>query len=423
MRERRRVSRNQRKSERARARRRRAQRGRRFVDALVGGALALPSVVAPAQADTPIEQAASDYSFRFYAEEPLASSKSAAGNTTRDRYEIQMHQFHIESPLTARSDLSADVVYETMSGASPWFVQNQGGRPVQVMSGASIEEQRTDALISGNYYFDRAKLGASAGISTENDYFSWNLGASGELSFDDKNTTLSLGVGFSDDRIEPTDAVAFNRIESAKKNSYSANIGLTRVLGRKSVIQTSFSYRFNNGYLSDPYKLAEVNGANRADNRPDQRHQFAWLTRYRRHYESLDASLHLDYRYAFDDWQLTSHTLEAAWYQSLFRVLRIIPNVRWYSQSQADFYSPFYASAPADGFVSSDYRLSPYGAISYGVKAEVDLEDWPGRFDWRLNAGWDRYVSDSDFAAKKVSVESPGLVGFDLFSVQLQGRF
>lgn len=409
--------------QRARARRRRLRQGRGVLRALVGGALALPGLAGGARADTPIERPASDYSFRFYAEEPLPEAKAASGNPTRERYEIQMHQFHLEAPAAERSDLSLDLVYETMSGASPWFVTNEGGSAVQVMSGASIREERTDALVSGNYYFDRAKLGASAGISTENDYFSWNLGSSGEMSFNDKNTTLSAGAGFSDDRIEPTEAALFGRIEEGHKNGYSAFAGLSQVLGRKSVIQSSLSYKFNNGYLSDPYKLAEVGGANVRDNRPNQRHQLAWLTRYRRHYESLSASLHLDYRYYFDDWLLTSHTLEAAWYQSLFGFLKLIPSFRYYSQSQAEFYSPFYSSLPADGFVSSDYRLSPYGAIVYGIKAEVEVVDWPGKLDWQLSAGWERYQADADLALKKVSVESPGLVGFDLFSLQLQGRF
>ncbi len=411
------------REERARARRRRLRRGRSLLQALVGSALALPGMGGGARADSPLERPSSDYSFRFYAEEPLPQGKAAAGNPTRERYEILMHQFHLESPATERSDVALDIVHETMTGASPWFVRNQGGTPAQVMSGATIQEERTDALVSGNYYFDRAKLGASAGISTENDYFSWNLGSSGEMSFNDKNTTLSAGVGFSDDTIEPTEAALFGRIEKARKNGYSVFAGLSQVIGRKSVTQTSLSYKLNDGYLSDPYKLAEVGGANVPDNRPRERHQLAWLTRYRRHYESVAASLHLDYRYYFDDWQVTSHTLEAAWYQSLFGVARLIPSFRYYSQSQAEFYSPFYASAPADGFVSSDYRLSPYGAIAYGVKAEARLEDWPRHWDWTLSAGWERYAADGDLALKRVSVESPGLVSFDLFSVQLKGSF
>lgn len=45
------------------------------------------------------------------------------------------------------------------------------------------------------------------------------------------------------------------------------------------------------------------------------------------------------------------------------------------------FYGPFYANPRSDGYASSDYRLSPYGAISL----RVDLREAPG--SWELGDG------------------------------------
>ena len=106
------------------------------------------------------------------------------------------------------------------------------------------------------------------------------------------------------------------------------------------------TYQNGSGFLSDPYKLVSIAGSNFADRRPDSRNQIALMGRYRRHFSGVGGSLHLDYGFYVDDWGIDAHTLELAWYQSLFGdVLTIVPSVRYYTQSQADFYAPFFATA------------------------------------------------------------------------------
>ena len=68
---------------------------------------------------------------------------------------------------------------------------------------------------------------------------------------------------------------------------------------------------------------------------------------------------------------MVSHTFELAWYQTLFDRLLIVPSVRYYSQGQADFYAPFCAAPRRDGFRSSDYRLSAFGATRGGSSSNT----------------------------------------------------
>jgi hypothetical protein len=158
-----------------------------------------------------------------------------------------------------------------------------------------------------------------------------------------------------------------------------------------------------------------------SDERPSDRNQLAWLTRLRHHFGDVDGTVHLDYQYYIDDWEINSHTLELAWYQDLFERITLIPSLRYYSQSQAYFYAPFYTSARSDGLRSSDYRLSPFGALSYRLEAEAKLHT--GDFAWILTAAWERYTSRADLALGSVSVENPGLVAYDLLTVGLSARF
>jgi hypothetical protein len=310
-----------------------------------------------------------------------------------------------------------------MSGATPWYViPGDDGKPVQVMTGATVEDKRTDALLEGRYYMDRAQASLSGGVSFEKDYFAVNGGLGGQLEFNEKNTTLSSGLGVSIDSIDPVDSDEFPlRPDHEKKQTYSAFAGISQVLRRNIAVQSTLTYQLGHGFLSDPYKQALVEGEPLADSRPDLRHQIAWLSRYRHHFSSVNGSFHANYQFYWDDWSITAHSLEFAWYQSLFEAFRLIPSFRYYSQGQADFYAPYYEQPRSDGLYSSDYRLSPFGAISWRIRAETRFRTW--RLDWLASFSWERYLSSGKYALQGVSQANPGLVNYDLFSVGLTTRF
>ena len=74
--------------------------------------------------------------------------------------------------------------------------------------------------------FDRGSAALSTGISVENDYLSVNGGLEGERSFNEKNTTLSGGLGVSVDthRRRPTRS-SFQRDDEENKQSGSLFVG------------------------------------------------------------------------------------------------------------------------------------------------------------------------------------------------------
>jgi hypothetical protein len=124
-----------------------------------------------------------------------------------------------------------------------------------------------------------------------------------------------------------------------------------------------------------------------------------------------------------DDWGINSHTFDLAWYQSLPFGFQIVPSFRYYSQSQADFYEVFYEDFTSDGLYSSDYRLSPYGAISYRLKLTYTVEDLFGPVDVEAAVSYERYEASGSFAFQRVDVENPGLVAFRLYAARLTVRF
>lgn len=415
----------------------------RALTALTTSALAVPGLALPARADSPIEQATAAYAFSYYLEDDLSPGKFADGVGSRQRYEVETHQFEFALPVSSRIDVGVDFLYEEMSGASPWFVtfDDDEDKTVQAMSGATIEDTRYDLTADLGYYMEESRDNFSLGFSKENDYLSVHGGLGTERSFADKNTTFSLSGSFAYDWIEPNRDGFPSRPKAGEKWSVDLFTGLSQVVSRSAAVQATFNYKHSDGFLSDPYKLiAVIDGANLNDQRPETKDQASLLARYRQHIEPLSASLHLDYRFYADSWEITSHTFDLAWHQTVLDWLTLTPGLRYYSQSKAEFYEtllPIGASESMDR--SSDFRLSPYGAISWKLKAEVGLEDvldygvgssaealgFTGALDLILALSYERYISDGAFAIVSVSEsdEAPGLVDFQIFAVTLTGRF
>jgi len=402
------------------------------LNALTASAMALPGLTGlagSASADGPVEETTIDKEYSYYREDKLEPRKTVQPNE-RERMEIHSYQFRVTTPLTERSDLDIAGTLETLSGASPWFVLpdlagDRDGRPVQVMSGATIDEDRGDLLVAGNYFFDQGKVSGSGGFSIENDYYSVNFGLGADRSLADKNTTLSIGVSTSLDWIEPTDCKDFNRVCSEDKQSVNVYAGISQILTRHSAIQSTVSFGYTTGFLSDPYKLAYIEdvGSAVSDSRPDDRKQFTWLTKYRHHVSGFNGTFHFDYKLYADDWEVNSHTFDLSWHQSLPWGFQLVPSFRYYSQSQAEFFENYYATARSDGLASSDYRLSPYGAITYGLKASWAYEDLIATSDWQLALSYERYESSAGKAFQRVDVENPGLVNFRVFAVRATVSF
>jgi hypothetical protein len=230
---------------------------------------------------------------------------------SNDRYEIDVHQVALGFPVTERIKLDFEVAHETMTGATPrYLTPDTNGDPLLVMTQASIDEARTDALGKATLLFDRGSASLSSGVSVENDYLAVNGGLEGERSFNEKNTTLSGGLGVSIDRITPTDPEEFQRDDEEHKQSGSVFVGISQVMGRNAAIQSTLQYQLANGFLDDPYKQAFVVSTStpEPDTRPDTRHQISWLTRYRQHIGLLRGTLHADYRFYYDDWDVRARS-------------------------------------------------------------------------------------------------------------------
>ncbi|MDD2758805.1 MAG: DUF3570 domain-containing protein [Methylomonas sp.] len=259
---------------------------------------------------------------------------------------------------------------------------------VHTLSTASPEVRKQGDFKLG-YEWDSVSLDAGGGISIEHDYESrfGNLG--GRWDFNNKLTSLNLSLSYtnSDTRsILDHDATPYiwdtthgfesynatstvsrlgkeggNNILYGNRQDWGTVLGLTQVLNDSALLEGSVGYTRSTGYMANPYKTVEtvfidpdqtgkvLNGLaiGLLEKRPEERNQWTENLRYVQHIEALDASLHFDYRFSHDDWGVNAHTFEVDWIQPLGNGWSVTPKVRYYSQSAADFYTPYMVSNQA----------------------------------------------------------------------------
>ena len=237
-------------------------------------------------------------------------------------------------------------------------------------------------------------VGASA--SKEFDYL--HLGANAKIArdFNQRNTTLSGGIAFASDQIEPIGGVPNGltqminigdldgRLQDESKDTFDAVLGVTQVISRNFLMQVNYSYSNSTGYLTDPYKIVTVVDGVTGDavpvdplddpshlflyeHRPDERTKHSLYTQAK--YYASGKVLDISYRYMTDDWEIDSHTVDLRYRWPVGNSSYIEPHLRYYTQTAADFYRLYLVDGePLPEYVSADYRLGDFDAITVGVK-------------------------------------------------------
>ena len=372
--------------------------------ALSSAAMSLPIFAASQPVETSISVKASTYK-----EEDVSSEAVISGS--KDRYDIDIGQFRLVAPVGKEWSVDVGIAQETMSGASPWAtILGRNGEPGLIMSGATIRDSRSQVDLTVTHHGEKQSISVGVSHSDEDDYEAKAFKIGGEWDFNNKLSTLSLGFSFSSDDLSPTDAIAFGRVTSEEKITRSLSANYSQVLNKNSAVAVGLNVTKHDGFLTDPYKLRDV--------RPDERTEWAVNLRYRRFFDNRNAALHLDYRYFNDDWGIDSHTIHTAWYQSIGARFQFVPNVRFYSQREADFYfSVDDFSLPRSTSQSSDFRLSGYGAWSFGIKGVYRADTWD------VTVSYDQYRANESDGHASSDPEHPALLEFSLASIGFSFRF
>jgi hypothetical protein len=278
------------------------------------------------------------------------------------RMNVRVNQASAAAALSDSVQLKINGIQDLISGASPIFnAPGPGGKPQQVLTGASVRDNRKAGDIGLDFGLGDNRLLLRQGWSSETDYKSTWTSIEGRRDFNQKNTTLAVGAAFSDDGVSSHDAPDEFRTR-IKRDLF---VGVTQLIDERSLVQVSLEYSYSNGFLSDPYKLVFVqSGGLLADARPAQRRQTAASVKYLTYITPLDSALEAKGSLSTDDWGIHSGALELNWRKELAGEWLVSVGGRYYTQSSADFYAPLYLLPPGDTH-SSDYRLAGFGSFAW----------------------------------------------------------
>lgn len=319
-----------------------------------------------------------DYRFEYYAEE-------------NNRMTIVTHSVYFEQKLTDAVVAKGEVVYDGVSGATPLGTHLLNGK-------ANIQNIEPDVRIAGNLELDW-KLGSHTltpgyAYSQEHDYTSHGISFSDAIEFNEKNTILQLGASHNFDSVRHGSKPNY---QWSDKGSTEAIIGVNQLLSPKDTLNVAVTFGNDSGYLTDPYRYAEYHptifpanfNIGVSERRPSHRNKEILFTSLTHYFETVNASLEGSYRFYNDSYGVMAHTVTLTWHQWLGKHFIVEPLLRFSEQSAADFYSttftgPF-TTDPA-GFHSSDYRLSSFYSVDYGLQATAVIND-----HFHVTAGYHRY--------------------------------
>jgi hypothetical protein len=317
-----------------------------------------------------------DYRYENYVEE-------------NDRVRVQTHAVYFEQKLLDAVTAKGELVYDSISGATPTGTHDASGHVLL----SDVSDIRRAISTQFDCRLAAHTLTPGFAYSHESDYTSYAVSLNEAWEFNDKNTTLQLGLSHNFDDVRMADGKTWK-----DKQSTAGILGVSQLLSPTTVFTAAVTFANDSGYLSDPYRLAEYHpdgfpsdvSIGVPERRPSHRNKWILLNSLTHYFTSLDASLEGSYRFYYDSFSIVSHTVEVGWHQWLLgRHLMLEPVARFSQQSAASFYTTRF-SGPFDtdpsGFHSSDYRLSELYTIDLGLKASVVITD-----HFRVVLGYNRY--------------------------------
>lgn len=247
-----------------------------------------------------------------------------------------------------------------------------------VTSGASeYTEEREEQSVGLDFLQERSVISVFYSTSVENDYDAETKGISVSQEFFGDLTTLSLSYVQGNDIVMNNTDPDFVRDANRKRYSF----GLSQILTKNWIMSFSAESVVDEGFLQNPYRsvrfLLPGGGAagSQAEDYPDTRNSDAYALRSM-YYLPWRAALRLEYRHYLDSWGIVGDNAEVRYIHPWGQDFVFEGKFRFYSQTQASFYSDLYPYQNYQNFLGRDKELSTFNnsSISLGVSYNVNSQ-------------------------------------------------
>jgi hypothetical protein len=326
------------------------------------------------------------------------SGATPTGAPAADSFTLHPTGTALSIPGTTITSFKKAGQADAVSGASPSSSAQQ--TPISSVPLASMKDIRRAFDVSAGLTYGPHRLTPEVSYSLESDYLSYSGALNYALELNEKNTTLKAGWSYSADTIMPNANTFITQDQF--KNSDDFLLGVTQLLGPKTVLDVNLALGSAEGYFCDPYRGVIFDGTMPStpntltiygEKRPGTRDKQTAYVTLTQAISPLDASVEASYRYYHDSFEIHAHTVNLAWHQKVGSFLVLSPSFRYYRQTAASFYGTIFPGDPVTdpaavpAYYSADYRLSALETFTFGIQATVKLREWLA-----LDLGYQRYV-------------------------------
>ncbi len=309
-------------------------------------------------------------------------------NENDNRVDVIAPSLEVNKDFGTDYTLNVKLVGDTVSGASPTYIDTSSGasaynrgvvsNPENInKQNIDFEEDRAFASVGLTTRFEnRDELTLSYSKSYESDYDSNTFSLNYLMWVDEsKNRSFDITTTYQDNTILIKECDPFNyacsksdAISGASSEQDSSlghvQLGLTQIIDESSLAKVSIFYATEEGYLSNQYYNIVRNGnIVEAEQKPDERSSYGFGLKYFKNFGDLTTKL--GYGYYSDDWEMDAHTLTIDNYYEVNTALTLGFGLRYYTQSEAEFYSNNPNFFTTQTIASMDDKMSDFDAMTY----------------------------------------------------------
>ena len=354
---------------------------------------------------------------------------AVAGVLPEDRADAMYHYYDgggvtIDGPsLLVRKKFA-----EKYAVNASYYVDMVSSASIDVITTASpYDEERTQYGVGFDYLRGKVTYSAAFSNSSENDYEAdtATLAISQDMFGDLTTVSLIFTRGWDDvtRRGDPTFA------DEVDRRIYGVDV--SQVATKDLVLGFSFETITEEGFLNNPYRQvrfldpdAALGYSFEAERYPGTRTGNAFSVRAR-WFLPYRAAFQADYRFYTDTWDILSHTAELGYTHPLDDEWTFDVHYRFYTQSEAEFFSDLFPREDFQNFLARDKELDSMQSHTLGFGVAYEFK--PGRADFlgraSINLKYDRIRFDYDnFRDLRVTGVAPGtepLYSFDADVIRL----
>jgi len=255
-----------------------------------------------------------------------------------------------------------------------YYVDSVSAASIDVVTSGASEytEERTELSAGVDYLHEKTMLSVGYTESEENDFLAKTVFMSVNQDFfgDLSKVTMAYSRGWDE-----ISKIGDEVINEADRQNFK--IGFSQILTKSSLMGFDVETITDEGFLQNPYRSYRLLSADKTEwsNEPEHypdTHTSTAVAIRGLYYLPYRASIKAEYRFFSDSWGVKANTYELLYVHPLGDAWTLEAKVRYYSQTQADFYSDLFEADTQD-FKARDKELSTYSDITYGAGVTYEL--------------------------------------------------